>query len=797
MKSLKNKKIIIPVIAIILLIVGISIYNSINKRDDFIVGKTLNITNPTDYLVQYDNGDYYLMKANTDIKFSVESEEKEIKYTITDEDNQEVDTKVNKKKKHFEIAADKDYEAGKTYKLTLENASFTEEKLKDIKTLYFTIVRPNANTQVLNDDVIKVDKNTITSVEKDDNYYQFISNKEFRENDILYYQNENETIAFKVNSVTKENDSYVIQTTSPTLEEVFKELDIYGEFNLRLDDFITNEELKDYIKVAIEKDGLLDNIVPKVDAAEVFNVKVTNQRDGGFKVKVSLILEHGQKSSLKSLEKHDLKLNIEFLVKLKAHSDIGFFHQDIGANLEIEMGTEFKIESHDDDFLSLKKELEEGEELTVSFSGLSLDEDEETKPLIQTFIPLPVPGFNVNCKVSLLKEVKIALEAALKAKSNMNIGFGYNNQGFYRQFDLQAKENNYSILGKGEAKLGFETNVNLNFIGILEAGINLPIGVYGEGEISAAGSNKKQEYQGKFEFGAFVGADLYAEFKILKLQLAEAKVSYEKKMPIIELEGSATVDNQDNCEEKLLNGDFSCYAGTYTYIAGYSYGDESKLTLDKDGKITMNNSKNSSETLSVQKEEDGTYRLEHQFYFETPSGEIVPTTQYFYLAPIDVKLSYYSTQGEFEETDKTKIRIKKEGFIAADTNVVYQKDEGNNENCEEKILNGDFSCYVGTYTSEEEVARGSNNDTYKLTLKRDGSLTINVMAKKNYGKVVSVSKTEKGYYTCNITGTFKDEKHEGFYLYPVGVVSRNGAKADKVRIIPVINHTSFGPYIKD
>lgn len=190
-KNMKNKKFVIPIIILILLIAGGLIYYFINsKNDEFIVGETLKITDFSDYLVQYDDGDYYLMKANADIKFNVSSEDEEIKYKIVDEEEQEIETKISKKKNNYIIASNKNYEAGKTYKITLENASFTDEKLKDIKSLYFTIVRPNSNTQILNDNVIKVNKDIITSVKTDDNYYTITSNKEFKKDDILYYQNE-------------------------------------------------------------------------------------------------------------------------------------------------------------------------------------------------------------------------------------------------------------------------------------------------------------------------------------------------------------------------------------------------------------------------------------------------------------------------------------------------------------------------------------------------------------------------------------------------------------------------------
>ena len=217
---LKNKKIVIIGIALILIVVSGLIYyfTKRNSDDKFIVGNTLKIDNNSDYLIQYDNGDYYLMKASADIKFSVLSEEDKIKYNIVDENEKEVETSVSKKENYYTISSNKNYEEGKTYKITLENARFSDEKLKDIKTLYFTIVRPNSNIQVLNDNIIKVNSNIITNITKDENYYTITSNKEFKKDDILYYQKDNQVFAFKVNEINKENNNYTIKASAPTLD---------------------------------------------------------------------------------------------------------------------------------------------------------------------------------------------------------------------------------------------------------------------------------------------------------------------------------------------------------------------------------------------------------------------------------------------------------------------------------------------------------------------------------------------------------------------------------------------------
>lgn len=662
LKNIKNKKFVIPIIILILLIAGGLIYYFVNnKNDKFIVGETLKITDSSDYLVQYDNGDYYLMKANADIKFNVSSQDEEIKYKIVDEEEQEIQTKISKKKNDYVIASNKNYEAGKTYKITLENATFTDEKLKDIKTLYFTIVRPNSNTQVLNDNVIKVDKDIITSVKIDDNYYTITSNKEFKKDDILYYQNENQVIAFKVNNINKENALYTIKTNAPTLEELFKELDIYGEFNLKLNDFITNEELKDYIKVAIAKDRILDNIIPNVYAEDIFNVKVESQKDGSAKVLVSINLNHGEKSIFKdTLENHDMKLDVEFIIRLKAHSDITFFKHDVGASLDIDINTDFNINPIDDDFKLFESEINDNEEVNITLArekleDLKMDSSKEEDTLGKHIIPTPIFGLTVNLELDLLKELELALKSSITMKSNINILFGHNNKGFYKDFDLSVKDSSYDILGKAEAKIGLDPKVNISFLGVMEAGIKAPVGLYADGQLNYIKSNNQDELDGKMEIGTFVSAGLYANFHIWKLEIAKAEATYEKKIPIITLEGKI----KDKCEEQLLNGDFSCYVGTYS---------NSSLTISKDGTFTTKWS--TQKYQSVKKRDDGSYYI-ITGTGKTETGYDIESGYYIYPTNVDDKGKIQGLTG-ISNLDQSKIRVMKCTDISCES--AYQKD---------------------------------------------------------------------------------------------------------------------------
>ncbi len=691
-KIIENKKIIILIVIVVLLIAGGLIYYCINnKNDEFIVGKTLKIADSSDYLVQYEDDSYYLMKANADIKFNVSSEDKEIKYKIVDEQDKEIEAKVSKNKNDYVIASNKEYEAGKTYKITLENATFTDEKLKDIKTLYFTIVRPNANTQVLNDNVIKVNQDTITNVLKDNDYYTITSKREFKKDDILYYQNKDEIIAFKVDTIKKENDIFTIKTIAPNLEEIFKELDIYGEFNLRLDDFITNDELKDYIKVAIAKEGLLDHIIPSVYAYENPSITIETRKDGSAKVNVSIDLKHGEKSIFKdTLENHDIKLEIELIVKLKAHSDINLFKAkyDIGANIDIEIKTDFNINPTDDDFKLFESEINDNEEVNISLArekldNLEMDSSKEEDNIIEYVIPTPIPGLTVNLEVDLLKELELALKSSIAMNSSINIEFGYNNKGFYKDFDFNVKDNSYDILGKVEAKIGLDPKLNVSFIGVMEAGIKAPLGVYLDGQLNYIKSASKDELDGKLELGAFVSAGLYAEFHVWKLELAKAEATYEKKIPIITLEGT------------VQNSDLSMYSGTYKSM----YGGTEELYI-KDNKLYYRFSNGEEKEINFNNKKDDGGIIVYE------NSDMAFNAIYIY--PIGVEFSAVNIHQDGRiETDKTKIRLFHQNSGVSGIESVYYKDDSTN-NCED-VLCGDLSSIAGIYSYSNIIVTIEND----------------------------------------------------------------------------------------
>lgn len=670
----KKKAIILSIIAILIVISGIVSYfllRNNNKNSDFIIGKTEEVTEEVSTLAKGDNGEYFLNKVNANIKFKVKTEETELKYKIIDEEEKEVETTANKVEDYYEITKTENYENGKTYKIVLENAVFTDEKLKDIKTLGFTIVRPNANTQVLNNEVKKVNEKTITNIEEKENNFTLTSTKEYQKDDIIYYKNDTDIKAFKVDNISKENDNYIINTTTPKLEEIYKELDIYGEFNNNITDFIPNKELEQYVKVSLVKSGILEDLINSLGSTvyassidEFLNVEIKPQSDGSVKATITIKLIDG----IEGMKNHEMTFEMEMLLKLDTHSEINFNKQDVGANIDIEVTRGLSISPKEEYWEDFKEQednndiqcLEKAKEL---LKALEEDTIEEEQDLGHIKIPTAVPGLTIDLGVGLVEELKIAFQLNASETTNVNIYFGYkdginkvNKVGFYYNCDINTTDKKFEALGKAKLELGIEPKVEINFIEVIKIGASVEVGVYAEGQINYSISTEGEENKidGKAEFGVILEGKLYGE--MIGVTLAEKVINEDNsRIPLITISRDLAEEARKAKEEaerkaleealaNVLKGDFSYFAGTYVPDSASveQYG-ATTLTLNKDGSLTGNKTLKYGELqalnkkpISIEKMEDGTYSCMLYSRPSTNDNMDNGADYWYYLLPVGV-----------------------------------------------------------------------------------------------------------------------------------------------------------------
>lgn len=696
-KESRSKKKIFILFIIILLLAGITTYFILNKSNidneedsELEVGETINVEEPLNYLVKSENGEYFLTKVNPDIKFKVTTDNVEPRYKLIDEDENEVKTNTTRIDNYYEIAGDKNYEAGKTYKLALENATFVEEKLKDVKVLNFTIVRPNANVQVLNDNVKKVNNQIITDVKENGDNFILTSKNKYENGDILYYENEKDIKAFKVDKVSKENNNYIINTKTPELKEVYKELDVYGEFEAPITDFVSSEELKEYIKTALKDSSILNCLGTTVYAAEdedeLIEIDVKPQKDGSVKVIITLNLQGEGNSfiNLEEMKNHEIVFEMELTLRLKSYSEINFFKTDIGANIDVEITRALSIRPKEDYWEEFKEEENKNDIESVEIAkeilkNLKEGKMEEEQDILLIKIPTPVAGLTLDLRFKLFEELRMAFELDAKETTTVKTTFGYktgvtkaNKVGFYWNSTVNTTERNFEALGKADIKIGMRPHIVVNFVEIIKVGATVSIGGYAEGEVSyILKTDGEDKVEGNFEYGVFVDGSIYG--KLANVKLTEITI-FDKKWPMKKF-GSSTQNGKDKEKnekgeqgeaqdeiERALDGDFSAFAGEY------NMGIMLALSLDEDGIASgtyMGKDFSGTKPISITKEDDGSIKC--LIYKDSESED---KDEYYKIYPIGV-VNKFLVIGQ---DDINKVRISYHLRDELNGDPVYTKD---------------------------------------------------------------------------------------------------------------------------
>lgn len=693
---MKNKKILIVsiIVAILVIVSAVAgfLYYQSTKNNDFIIGETENITEPLNYLAKGENNEYHLIKANADIKFQVETEAKELKYKVIDEEANEIETTSTKIEDYYEIVNNQNYEAGKTYTLTLENAKFKDEKLKDVTKLNFTIVRPNANTQVLNDNIKKTNNKTIINVEESADNYILTSKKEYQKDDILYIENTNNIQVFKVDTISKDNDNYKITTTTPKLEEIYKELDIYGEFTPKITDFIPNKDLEQYVKVAVLKSNIVEDLIDSLDTKvyaaenELIQVEIKPQNDGSVKAIVTINLIGNENSfiDVKDIKNHEITFEMEMLLKLKTFNEINFSKTDVGANIDIEITKSLAIKPKEEYWKDFNKEEEKNdieclEKAKEILKSIKEDTAEENQNLGTIKIPTPITGITVDFGLDLVEEFKIAFELNSSETTTIHTKFGYkdgikkvNQVGFYWNSYNNVTQNQFKAVGKAEIKIGLEAKLEINFIEVIKIGANTGAGTYAEGQINyIASKDDKQTIDGKFEYGFYIDGKVYG--KIVGVTVAE-KTIYDKKWKLAEY-------NRDILEEKRIEAEKKAeeerkakeeaqkksYVGTYKNNLGQTM----TITINDSGDLYLNDFGDSDKINIEKKNKDGAIIIT-----QYPNYGMAGT--YIYPAGINISivtLGTFDSNGNWVDSkvDNTKIRIVSLGSAEPDISGCYYK----------------------------------------------------------------------------------------------------------------------------
>lgn len=567
----RKQLIIIGIVLLIIITISVAgiILNNTRQTNGLKIGETLNVVNPLEYLVFDEDDNYYLTKVNSDITFEVKTEDEKIKYIVVDSDNNEFSTQVTKKEENiFEIAPIEKYTSGETYKLTIENAEFVAEELKDIKVITFTIVRSNSNIQELKKDVKKVTDNVITNVVENEDNYVLTSTKEYKENDIIYIESSNRHHSvYKVISVEQIDNAFKLTATVPQLTEAYDKLDVYGEHTLDILEFIPEETLKQYIEVEVSKgllDEILDVIYPSVYAADLLDITISS-KDGWLKTvfKIDLTADNPLPGmDTRNFKNHSFIVELELETQIIAKWDVSFGRDDLGITMKVKSDYNIAVQ-YENDILDEQDKSNKLEEVKKIIDNTKKDSLEFNPTLGKLIIPTPVAGLTVDLTLDYLSSLEVLVKASMEQKCTASATFGcivdVRNAyvpKIYGNSDFKASEPQVELLGKIDLELGFKNKLELSFINFIKLGGEYSIGFYVEGQANVKTNlaMDKATFDGKVTGGLFDKLNVTAK---VEPNITKVTVKLrDEKHELFKIENNRTVVNNNiNAQTNTLTND--------------------------------------------------------------------------------------------------------------------------------------------------------------------------------------------------------------------------------------------------
>ena len=550
-KKKRNKKI---GILILLLVVGVLI--GVGVKFYFDKKESDNNSN-FKYLVVDSEQNYYLKKVKNNFSIEVKPE-KDFSYEVVDSDGEIVKTKLEKKDKNKIIKPKNKYKEGEVYTLTIENGSFVNQELKDTKTITFKVEREESLKFKLKDNVnYLVDKKATVK----DNV--LTTKEDYEVDDIIIVDNK---AAYKI---VKNNYDNTYDLEIPNIDELYDDIDIYQEEPVDLSDFKASDDFKDYLTMVVKDSKWYHKLVKEVKAAPEIGLEfdTSKAKKGILGVSLKFTIPAGDESNfITILENHDLTFEVNFSIEVTSNLDWTWGAIDAAVNVKVTDGYNFNI-----DYVDAKLEdittVQDIENFINTFNveDLDFDQDEVTKLLGRTTVPIGTTGFYFNIDLGIIFDYNMAVDAGYKVKNETNITFGFSydkDEGFnpYGSSATKNVENHAYLSGEASVKIGMDMAMGISFLNIVEAAVGVDVGAYGDGSlevIATAVPDGTLDYNSSLTVSAEIGLFMDANIRFTALDFKKDFDLIQLKDPFFKFnypEEDESDDKDKDKEDKPVSG---------------------------------------------------------------------------------------------------------------------------------------------------------------------------------------------------------------------------------------------------
>lgn len=525
----------------------------------------------TDYLSIFadDSKGYYLQKAESDMVFTLSVDKSSLNdaFILSDSKGQSLNPVIKKLiNNRLSILPPKGgYIPGERYTLLLnQGASFTNKSINKARKLVFSIDKEDIEAYEFQSSVVDVQTPII---ELSDTAIK-ISNSDISEGDVILSKNDSdEYVAYKVKEVVNDD---VFNVETPTLDEIFSSLEVYGEYTWDVNDLAYNKDLKIEIENNIRASEFYKKLLVTAYADEglrdgQINVDIKpNLKDNSLEISIELVLLPGQRGlfDISSLKNQSVSLNMSVDVGMKANCNIqGFTNWDVSTTLNskfewsVDIGIyndkikgEEALEglfSKDYDYENIIDYHKKVKKISNALNKVVADTTGGEIKLFDWKIPTSVPGVFISAEVKLYAQFKITADVSIgqTIRNVATIGICMQDEKFsvYSNTSKYDSGVTLSIRGKASCKAGIKLLVKVTFVRDEVANIYVDpqVGLYADGfaTLPLIGSENISydilDYL-YFESGVYLSANFGTSINLLlkkvdyKTELIEKKFPFEK-----------------------------------------------------------------------------------------------------------------------------------------------------------------------------------------------------------------------------------------------------------------------------
>lgn len=594
----KSTKIAFFILILIMIAIGTSsgVFFYLKNRDSKDTQKNAAI-----YYAIFDDGTYYIPKAEPNIKFEIDSDDLN-SYKLINSNHETVESKIVEYNGKKYIQANKKYIEGETYQLELDTANFTDDILKETKKVEFKIKENQKAEYKISDHVVTVDKEKI---QIEDESTLKIQNENLKEGQIILVEDDgNVNHAYKISNIDGETATVV----KPEVSEIYDSVDLYKEGQINFNDLKINENAELEIEKSIKESALYKFLTTEVyAAAEAPKISmVTDGEEIGIEIELKFQADGEKKLGLDSLKQHDLVIKLSYKISTDYMVDV---KKDFSINYDMAVKTTAGIEV----------ELKSGNEYLKGISNIS---DEEYSKSVQEIVqklqkevpdvsensidigaievPTGIPGINVYFDIyfqtQLSLQINLKYEGQIETVQHAGFVMNKNEKRAYQNTSQTTSSHEFSVVGKAEIKVGIGMGGGISIINkdLAHAGVGLEFGAYNEYFATAEFEYTKETndidsgISAKIELGIYLKVKLDCSVDVLFFK-AEYKVDLkELKYPVLKLETEVNwTDNEEEQNETNSQANTTKDSGNVSVSAnvGTENGVVGSLSIDTNSEV--------------------------------------------------------------------------------------------------------------------------------------------------------------------------------------------------------------------